>query len=196
MKMKRRLRLVLLAATFLAGCASTPTVFYTLDEGAPAASPRGSAPSIAVTQVSLPELIDRPQLVVRTAANRMRISEQQRWAEPLRREIARVIADDLGRLLDSSRVAALPLDAQRFDADFRLTLDVQRLEAVEGQGADVDILWRLEARQGNAIAGRSTLREPGAGDDAAALVAAQRRALARVAADVAGQARLAVRGSR
>lgn len=185
--MNRRTLLVgLLAALALHGCGSTPpAVYYTLDEGAAATPPRGASPSIAVMQASLPDLLDRPQLVVRTGGNQVLLSEQRRWSEPLRREIPRVLADDLGRLLDSSRVAALPMDARRFDVDFRLNLDVQRLDAVAGQGADIDILWRLEPRRGKAIIGRSTLREPASGTDPADLVSALRRGLGRVAADIA-----------
>lgn len=174
----------------LAGCAGTPAPsYYTLDQGMPHFQAQEQAPSIAVTQISLPELIDRPQLVLRTADNQVRVSEYQRWAEPLRRQIPRVMADDLGRLLGSSRVVSVPVDGQGFDADFRLLLDVQHLEASSGNGAEVDVLWRLEPRTGKVVVGRSQVREPAGGGDTAALVAAQRRALATVATEIAERLR-------
>lgn len=173
----------------LAGCAGTPApTYYTLDQGAPdfqGQRPKGLMPSIVITQISLPDLIDRPQLVIRTADNQVRVSELQRWAEPLRRQIPRVLADDLGVLLGSSRVASVPFDGQGFNADFRLLLDIQHLEAKAGEGATVDVIWRLEPRKGQSVFGRSQVREAVVGNDPAGLVAAQRRALAAVAAEIA-----------
>ncbi len=188
--MKRRLFFGLLGMAALGACSSTPPpVFYTLDNGATNIARSGVTPSVVLTQTTLPELIDRPQLIVRTGNNQVRISEQHRWAEPLRREIPRVLANDLGQLLGSSRVVAMPIDAQRFDADFRVSLDVQRLEASDKNGVDIDLLWQIQDRQGKTIVGRSALRETTDSDDYVALVAAQRRALARVAADIAARIR-------
>jgi len=152
---------------------------------------------VLLLSASLPELLDRPQLVLRSADQRIQLSEQQRWAEPLRAGIARSIAADLGRLLASSRVAALPNGAPHFDADFRLTLHVQRLEAQVGRGVDLDLLWTLQPRQGKELLGRSQVHEPlAAGSEtltgdggAAALVAAQRRALSQAAAEIAAAIR-------
>jgi uncharacterized lipoprotein YmbA len=70
-----------------------------------------------------------------------------------------------------------------------VSLDVQRLEVTEKKGADIDLLWRIEDRQGKTITGRSALSEAVDGDDYVALVAAQRRALSRVAIDLAEQIR-------
>jgi len=118
MNMAHRKWLACLGAVFLlGGCASTPApVFYTLDNGIEQPGPQGATPSIVITQTNLPELIDRPQLVTRTANNQVRIKEQQRWGEPLRRAIPRVLAMELGRKLDSGRILSVPIDAQRIDA--------------------------------------------------------------------------------
>ena len=117
----------------------------------------------------------------------MALSEQYRWAEPLRREIPRLIANDLGELLDSSRVAALPAEEAGFTVDFKLALDFQQLDIVVGKGVDVDVLWRLEHRSGKSLFGRSNFRQPlaGAASDTPALFAAQRLALRQVAAEIA-----------
>lgn len=185
---------VALLAAFLAACAGTPpATFYTLDDGRPPPPGRSPSPSVAVLAPSLPELIDRPQLVLRGKENRIVLSEQQRWAEPLGQDIARLFARDLGELLDSSRVLALPADVQRLAPDFRLSLDIQRLDAIAGEGANLDVVWHLAARSGPPLVGRSTLSEAvgPADDDPGALVAAQRRVLRRAAGEVAA----AIRGS-
>jgi len=182
-----RLLACIIATALLSGCASLPPARHiTLDDGRPKTAKSSTVPSVAVVRANVPELIDRPQLVVRDGSH-VTFSEQYRWAEPLRREIPRVIANDLGELLDSSRVAALPSDAEGFNVDFKLMLEFQQLDAVIGQGADVDVLWRVECRSGKAFVGRSSFRQPlaGAATDYPALVAAQRQALRRVAAEIA-----------
>jgi uncharacterized lipoprotein YmbA len=176
----------IVATALLGACASSPPVRHiTLDDGRPKKVESSTVPSVAVVRANVPELIDRPQLVLRTAGNQVTFSEQYRWAEPLRQEIPRVIANDLGELLDSSQVAALPADS--FSADYKLTLDFQQLEAVVGQGVDVDVLWRVEHRSGKVFVGRSSFRQSLAGSaaDYPALVAAQRQAMRRVAAEIA-----------
>ena len=182
-----RLLACIVATALLSGCAGLPPARHiTLDDGRPKTAKSSTVPSVAVVRANVPELIDRPQLVVRDGSH-VTFSEQYRWAEPLRREIPRVIANDLGELLDSSRVAALPTDAEGFNVDFKLMLEFQQLDAVIGQGADVDVLWRVEYRSGKAFVGRSSFRQPlaGAATDYPALVAAQRQALRRVAAEIA-----------
>lgn len=181
---------VMSATLLLVACGTTPKAnLYTLDDGNLFGG-QGDGPSVQLLSTSLPELLDRPQLVLRGDDKRIFISEQQRWAEPLRSGIPRIVAANLGLLLNSAGVVALPAGAPRFDADFRLTLHVQRLEAQVGQGVDLDLVWVLQSRQGKEILGRSkvheSVTETTEGDSAvAALVTAQRRALGRATAEIA-----------
>ncbi len=186
--MKSATQLLCLAALLTLGaCAGAPPARYVTleDDRAPQAG-TGTTPAIAVVRANVPELIDRPQLVLRQDHNHVVLSDQYRWAEPLRREIPRLIAQDLGEMLNSRRVAAVLPDDAGFPIDYRLTLEVQQLDAVVGLGVDVDVLWRLEARNGKSLTGRSTFRQPlaGAPEDQLALVTAQRQALRRVAGEI------------
>lgn len=182
-------RLACLAAiALLSACSgSPPTRYITLDDGRPPLAKSSISPGVAVVRANVPDLIDRPQVVLRAEGNQVTLSEQYRWAEPLRREIPRLIAKDLGQLLNSSRVAALPAEEAGFTVDFKLSLDFQQLDAIVGQGVDVDVLWRLEDRSGQSRVGRSNFRQPLAGalTDTPALVSAQREALRRVAGEIA-----------
>lgn len=187
MKTPARLACIAALAT-LGACASAPPARHiTLDDGRPPMARSSVTPGIAVVRANVPELIDRPQLVLRSDGNHVALSDQYRWAEPLRREIPRLIANDLGELLGSSRVAAMHAEDAGFAVDFKLALDFQQLDAVVGKGVDVDVLWRVEPRSDKAFVGRSSFRQPlaGAAADQPALVAAQRQALRRVAADIA-----------
>ncbi|HCE68809.1 MAG TPA: hypothetical protein DER40_15255 [Geobacter sp.] len=176
----------------LAGCSRSPRVtFYTLEPAAPveARSATAADPSIAVGPVTLPEVVDRPQFVVRVAANRVEILETQRWAEPLKSEIPRLVAENLGRLLGSSRVSSY-LQHDGVNADYRILLDIRRFEAVPGESVTVEAAWSLRHTAGGATkTGRSLVREPVGTNDYDALVAAYGRALLAVSADLAGAIR-------
>jgi uncharacterized lipoprotein YmbA len=177
-----------LTAALLAGCSRSPRVtFYTLNATATSETTAADPTAVTVTvgPVSLPSLVDQPQLVVRTALNQVDILEMQRWAEPLKNEIPRIIAANLAVLLPQARVSFYPQNAN-LDADFRIQVDIQRLEMTAGQGVVLDALWSVRsAREGVPKTGRSMVNEPARGGDYDALVAAQSRALAVLSRDLA-----------
>jgi uncharacterized protein len=184
--------LVICLAVALAGCSRSPRVtFYTLEPGArfETAAAATAAPSVAVGPVTLPEVVDRPQLVVRVAANRVDILETHRWAEPLKSEISRLIAENLGRLLGSSRVSSY-LQHAGADADYRVLVDIQRFESSPGEAVTVEAVWSLRRAAGGAPkTGRSLVREPVGAEGYEPLVAAYGRALLAVSRDLAAAIR-------
>ena len=175
-----------------AGCSRSPRVtFYTLEPGAQVetAAAVTVVPAIAVGPVTLPELVDRPQFVVRVAANRVEILETHRWAEPLKSEIPRLIAENLRRLLGSSRVSSYPQHAGG-DADYRVQVDIQRFESTPGESVTVEAVWSLRrAAGGTPKTGRSLVREPVDAVGYDPLVAAYGRALLAVSRDLAAAIR-------
>ena len=191
MTLLRRL-LCLLLSLGLGACASSPPLrYYALDDGQPMAVGQPNGVSVAVVQVNLPELVDRPQLVARSNGHRVQMSETDRWAEPLRRQVPRLLARDLGVALDSGRVVALGVDVREFDIDFKVTVDVQHLEVVLGQRVELDAVWRVERRNGPTVFGRSQvvkgLTDKATADDYAAAVEAERQVFGSLAKDIAAK---------
>ena len=80
---------IALVAVTAAGCASTPARFYTLDPTAQAVEAPAARCAVVVGPVSVPASVDRPQIVVQVAPNRVDIDEFHRWATPLNDGIAR-----------------------------------------------------------------------------------------------------------
>lgn len=149
----------------------------------------GSNYSVAITPVSVPEGVDRPQMVVRAGGHRVELSELHRWAEPLKSEIPRVLAVHLRRALRTARIATADQSAS-LDADYRIAIDVQRFESILGERVTIEALWSVRAAQGGrARTGRSFVSEPARGPDHEALAAAHGRALAQVARELAGAIR-------
>lgn len=178
--------LFLLAAA--SGCARSPQVnFYTLAAVAPqAASPAPNLRGVAVGPVTLPELVDRPQLVLRVDANRVDIVETERWAEPLKSEIPRLLAENLARLLSPARVSTIDQWESRY-AQYRVIVDIQRFETVPGEGVAIDALWSVRRAAAGAAprSGTSRVREQAAGGGYDTLVSAHGRALAALSSDIA-----------
>lgn len=185
---RRRLFVCCLAAAIIAGCGNPPKeYFYTLTGGAPATvgvvSNTPAAYRVAIGPVTLPELVDRPQLVVHTSAQEVAILEQHRWAEPLKSAIPRVIAADLVEQLGAS-ASAFP-QADGSDANFAVRLDIARLDAELGSAVTIEALWSVHRISGGEPkTGRSVIRAPADGGYDA-LVSAHDRALAGVSRDIA-----------
>jgi uncharacterized lipoprotein YmbA len=179
----------LAALLSLAGCGSPPKItYYTLAPsayGTPTVAARETAlVSIAVGPVTLPDLVDRPQLVVRSAENQVALLDQHRWAEPLKRQIPRVLAGHLSRLLGTPRVSVYPAGAG-LSGDLRVRVDIQRFESVPGSEVMLEAFWSITPPGGEARLGRSTLRVPVAETGYAALVAAHGVALQRLSEELA-----------
>ena len=124
-------------------------------------------------------MVDQPQMVVQVAANQVTMYEFQRWASPLKSEIARVIAANLAQELGTARVWAYA-QTTLANPDYQVLVDVQRFDSVLGEAVTIDALWSIRRAAGGAPkTGRSSVREAVSGAGFDALVAAHSRALAR-----------------
>ena len=182
-------RLTSIAAVFVlvplaAGCSSPMSRFYTLSAAnAPAAA--SSTLSIVVGPVSVPAVVDRPQIVVTTGPNQVRPEEFNRWASPLQNNISRVVAENLVAVLGTPRVI---LFSQTLggDVDYRAAIEVQRFESAPGEAATLDAVWTVSrTKDGKSQTGRTTVREATSDKGYDALAAAHSRGLARLSREIA-----------
>jgi uncharacterized lipoprotein YmbA len=99
----------MLFALLIVGCGSSPPAqFYTLTS-VPATSRVavfGKALPLTVGRVELPGDLEREAVVTRIGANRLNVSDQDRWGGPFDEMIQRVLASDLGSRLPSGMVLA------------------------------------------------------------------------------------------
>jgi uncharacterized lipoprotein YmbA len=181
-----------LVASMLAGCATSPAPrFYML--GTPAQPAAKAVYSVVVGALTVPDIVDRPQFVLRTAANEVTIPDDVRWAEPLKTAIPRVIAANVALALGDAYVSAYP-QATGIESDYDVLVDIQRFESVLGEAATVEAQWTVRGvkdKSGALRSGRSVAREPVTSNDYDALVAAHGRALASISRDIAEAVRAA-----
>ncbi len=178
-----------LGVTALGGCGTSPaTRLYTL---APVAESRGNPASpsdaivIGVRSVTLPEELDRPEIVTRTGPNTVQLAEFDQWSAPLRDSVMRVIGQDLTVLLSGDRVAVYPWPPGT-SVDRELVVQVTRFDGQLGGRCVLHAQWQMLTRRGarSVITGRSTLNDA-CGPDYAAFAAAQSRLLATLSAEIA-----------
>src|SRR5262245_45671988 len=124
-----------------AGCASTPAArFYTLSAATtPAAT--SSDLSVVVGPVTVPAVVDRPQIVVTAGPNQMRLEEFNRWASPLQDNIARVVAQNLVVLLGTPHVTLSSQTVSAADVGYRAAIEVQGFDSALGDAATLDATW-------------------------------------------------------
>ena len=175
---------LLALAALAAGCSSSPpSSFYTLSR-TEAAAAAASELSVVVGPVSIPALVDMPQMVVSTGPNQIQIDEYHRWASPLASDISRVVAENLVTMLGTPRVSQF--QALNAPSDYRVAIEVQTFESVPGEAATLNAVWTVRrTKDGKSQTGRTKLREAASDKGYDALVAAHSRALARMSQDIA-----------
>jgi uncharacterized lipoprotein YmbA len=95
----------------LGGCfgTSSPTRFYTLSSPETPTGPLHAGLDIVlrVGPLSVPEYLDRRQIVSRSGQNGIALAEFDQWSGSLEDEVSRVLVAGIAEKLDSPRIAVL-----------------------------------------------------------------------------------------
>jgi uncharacterized protein len=179
---------IALATALAAGCSTAPARFYSLASTATADGTPVTPATVMVGPVTIPASVDQPEFVVQVAPNRVEVDEFNRWVAPLNDSIARAVAGDLVVLLGTPDVASAQL--ANFTPDYRVTIDVQRFESVQGQAATLEAVWTVrQTSSRDTRSGRTVARETVQGQGFDALAAAHSRAVAKMSGDIAAAIR-------
>jgi len=199
--------LYLVAAVALIACSSPKINYYTLNaQELPASSTLTHKTRVLVGPVTVPAVIDTPQLVSRNNSNQVSVYEYHRWAGSLKTDIERVVATDLSRDLLTPNVWSYS-QSPFAPYDFQVFIDVQNMDSQLGEAVTLDVLWTIKPSATNSstqesatskkssqlvtaphpttLTGRSQIREAVSGNGFNALVAAQSRAFDQVSRDIA-----------
>ena len=186
-----------------AGCSSPPSKLYLLSSQATAPQsetaartgalppsygssiPTGTGGRFVGVAVSVPDYLDRLDIVERTGANEVKPIYSAQWGESLSVTASRAVTEDLTALLPGDDIIMLPSRTRRL-FDYRVNLDLTRFES-DGAGNAVLVgRWSISDDAGTERAsGRLSRAEKidGAGYDA--MAAAMSRNLAVVSAEIA-----------
>lgn len=187
----RAAAIVALATAVATGCFGGPKpAFFTLRSasGADAGPALASRPDLGlvVGPLEFPRYLDRPELVTRDGSHRLVVADAHRWGGSMSSDVLRAVADDLGRLLGTVRVAVYPAEP-RFPASYRVLLDVHEFEGVLGEKVALRVRWTIATvPDGRAVVvEESAVEQPVASASYEDLVAAESAALGTVTRQIA-----------
>src|SRR5271163_1144521 len=141
-------------------------------------APLGSAPasvstpataqlSLGVGPIKFPEYLKRPGLVTRTSSDRLLVSDEKRWAEPLDQNFESILCQNLVRLLGTQRITTYPWYADTH-IDYQVEVWVMHFEADENGQAQLSAVWTILDGGGHVLASsQSSASAPVQGIDTA-----------------------------
>lgn len=182
--------LLVIAAALVAGagCGTTPPPnFFQLQESANTqlgGLDRGIA--IGLGPINVASYLDRPQIVTWETEHQLKLSEFNRWSEPLKDSILRVIVVNLSNMLDTTRVYRIPRRGGTVPLEFRVEIDIPRFDGRLGGDALLVARWSLYGRNDKALLTKvSIIKEPTGGEGYDKLIDAQDRALHTLSREIA-----------
>ena len=180
---------IVVGAMMLTACGRTPPAkFYALQpvglSSAGRSLPRNVA--LAVGPVAIPAAVDRAEIATRDAGNEVSFSEYHRWAGPLSKSIASVMAQNIGTLLDTERVTPFTHE-NIFQPTHRVVVNINRYDSQLSKEFQLDATWSIKELEGSKLllVQNSIIRESLASSTYEGLVAAQSKALAALSQKIA-----------
>lgn len=182
---------VLVLSACFGGPSKTPATRYYLlhpvesNVQAPAALKDAT---IGVGPIKLSQSLDRPQIIVRTSHNEIRVADLERWAGPLDENVANVMIDNLSVLLPGAEFIKFPWQVS-IPITYQLIMDITRFDGMPGDEAVLRARWGILSEGGKKVLAnkQSVLSEPIQGNTIAEMVSAQSRLLAAFSREVAGE---------
>jgi hypothetical protein len=137
----------LLCSLVICGCASKSPNYYVLNSlqnGAPSAEKAKAENdlTIGVGPVKIPAYLDRPEMATRSALDSLQFAEFDKWAEPLEKNLTRVIAENLATLLSTDRVGVFPW-LNSAQVQYQVTVDITQLERMPDGKVILAARWNI-----------------------------------------------------
>jgi uncharacterized lipoprotein YmbA len=174
-----------LCALALVACGSSPTArLYTLAADRLPAAPGEPSPTVVIGPISLPEAVDRLQIVRRAEGSRSEPADAHRWAGGFKAEIAGRLAASVARERGLARVVAVPQNSIA-RPDLVVPVDVQRFDADGFSTVSLDAVWSVRRDGAELAGGRFSRSEPVSAPTYEALVEAHGRLLDALARELA-----------
>lgn len=190
-------------AVLATGCSSPPSQLYVLNSAVgapqnlasaetvvPASVPStypGSRSRLISVVVTVPDYLDRLDIVERIGANELKPNYSAQWGERLATTATRAVAENLIVLLPSDEVLMLTASGHR-TADYQVSLDFIQFESDASGQAIATGRWSIADRDGTErMSGRVKRSEPATDKGYAAMAAAMSRNLAAISRDIAAR---------
>ena len=147
-------RLILLYGLLLSGCVATSNVeFYVLEPISQTAPPKIEAvtqKTIGIGPVTVPELLDRSQMITRSSDHTVNIAESQQWASSLQDNLLQTLTRNLSSLQSNNIVRPYPWSVHG-KVDLQVIVDFIRFDTSPGKSANLEANWTIKNESTHAV---------------------------------------------
>ncbi len=143
----------LLSLLFIYGCASKSPNYYVLhslqsDAPGTTTAKADNDLTIGVGPVKIPAYLDRPEMATRSGPGSLQFADFDKWAEPLEKNLTRVIAENLAILLSTDRVGVFPW-LNSAQVQYQVTVDITQLERMPDGKVILAARWNILGDHGD-----------------------------------------------
>jgi uncharacterized lipoprotein YmbA len=138
--------LCLVGVLTMSACSASPEIRYYTLSAAPGptntatAATRVAGSPYAIDAIAIPDLLDRPQIVLRAGANAVEVLDDDRWAAPLPDQLQRVLAADLSARLGADAIIDPGLPAAAHAAR-RITVSILEFDPGRDSDSVLEASW-------------------------------------------------------
>ena len=133
----------------MTGCINTPLPDYyvlTAEPGGLKGSQFKDNPGIAdlaigIGPITIPETVNRQNIVTPQDSNKLQVAEFHRWSEPLRENISRVLITDVADRLGVNKLYAYPW--LRKEIDYITQIDVLQMTGQLSEEVYLQVRWQV-----------------------------------------------------
>ena len=140
---------------------------------------------VGLGPITLPQYLERPEVITRLSDTEFSASNNDRWGEPLDASVLRVLAQDLASHLPNSEIVAFPW-SKKAPIDYRISVEFRRLERTADGRTVVQAVWTLRTGSDNRVLRTGTTTAIGsAGNDQSSASAALSQGVGQLSAQIA-----------
>lgn len=185
------LSLISLSLLFSA-CGSSPNarlyVLNSLDRTDSATILESQSIAVKIGPISIPDTLDKSQIVTRLGTNELLADEFNRWSGDYQSDIQRILGENISILLPTNQVI-LNQELTLMPVDFQVLVNVREFDGSLGGVVTLNADWAIASSdKGKTVMAKKTiLQENTNGPDYQSYVAAQSQLLAKLSGEIANE---------
>jgi uncharacterized lipoprotein YmbA len=129
----------------LAACHTTSdSRYYTLSPSYPPGINPSGDKNWTLSAVTVPEMLNRPQMIFMSGLNKVRVLEYDRWAEPLDSMTYRILSENL-----AARLGINPSASASQTNEHRIAVAIEEFDADDTGNVSLKAIWTARIGQEN-----------------------------------------------
>jgi len=142
---------LILLTLMLAACASEPSKFYVLNPTRTKGTLNKQVKlHIGLEKVQLAQYLQKPQIITRKTNHELKLSEFNRWAEPLKENIQQVLQTNLEHMLINAVVANYPWKASLKPA-YTIKVNITKFDTNALGRSILQVNFKIKSKDGKIL---------------------------------------------